>query len=354
MAANKSPEKEAPAKKTPAKKTPANKTPANKTPADKGAKKTPTRGKRKPAAAKSKGLSPADLLGEPPADVLGLVSAIETDGGKVLAPYRDPLEGKWVVLAALPLDRVQLTSFQRDVSESHVDKLVDAIKRTGRFLDPLICVRGEDGKYLTPNGGHRLTALTRMGATSITALVLPEPELKYKILALNVEKAHVLKERALEVVRMVRSLVELGGKESDYALDLEDPALATLGACYEERARFAGSAYHPILKRIDTFLDLPLDDALVERHRRAGRLLEVEDKVAAIIKALKAKGFDSPYLRNFVVARLNPLGPTRRGKKSEEALDPKVFDEKIDKMLEKAQKFDVDKVDEGAVARASG
>jgi ParB family chromosome partitioning protein len=139
-----------------------------------------------------------------------------------------------------------------------------------------------------------------------------------------------------------------------YATDLEDPALATLGACYEDKARFAGSAYHPILKRIDTFLDLPLEEALIERQRRAQKVLAVEEKVAAIIKSLKAKGFDNPYLRNFVVARINPLAPAKRGKKADEPVAPERFDEKIDKMLEKAEAFDLDKVDAGAVAKASG
>jgi ParB family chromosome partitioning protein len=316
-------------------------------------KKTPTRGKRKPKEAGSTGLAPAEVAadaGDAPDDVKALAQSITDDGGAVLAQYKDPLAGGWVTLAALPLEKVAPTPYQRDVSEAHVDKLVDAIQRTGHYLDPIIAIRdgGEEGpSYFTPNGGHRLASLTRMGVKTITALVLSEPRLAFKILALNVEKAHALKERALEVIRMVRELAKLGGKETDYVAELEDPAYITLGACYEENGRFAGSAYHPILKKCDDFLDVEMADALVERERRAARLMEVESKVVGIIKSLKDKGFDSPYLRNFVVARINPLRFSKRGGKHD-------FDETLDKLNDKADKFDLAKVKDSDVSKAAG
>jgi ParB family chromosome partitioning protein len=313
-------------------------------------KKKATRGKRKPQEASSAGLSPDEVATDPetvPEDVGKLAYAVTADDGAVLARYRDPLFGHWVILAALPLEKVKPTPYQRDVSEAHVDRLVDAIQRTGLYLDPIICVRSADGVYLTPNGGHRLASLTRMGAKTITALLLPDEKLAFKILALNVEKAHALKERSLEVIRMVRELVKLGGQEKDYAAELEEPSYITLGACYEEKARFAGSAYNPVLKRVDAFLDLPMADALVERERRAAKLLAVEEQVGRVIKELKAKGFDNPYLRNFVVARINPLRFAKRGATAD-------FDETIDKMLAKATDFDLGKVKAEDVSKAGG
>lgn len=315
----------------------------------KAAKKAPTRGKRKPAPAHSRGLSPDEVASaaETPPDVVRkLMEAIKEDGGAALTAYREPLEGRWVVPAALPVEKVEPTPFQRDVSEPHVDRLVDAMKRAGLYLDPIVCVR-EGEMYWTPNGGHRLAALKRMGAKSVLALVVPEREVMFKILALNTEKAHALKERALEVIRMVRELAKLPGKETDYVAELEEPSYVTLGVCYEHNGRFAGSAYQPILKRADSFLDLPLEEALAERERRAERLLELEAEVQKVMKGLKEKGFESPYLRAFVVARINPL----RFSKSDKAPD---IDATLDKMLDKARAFDLAKVKSEDLSRTGG
>ena len=50
--------------------------------------------------------------------------------------------------------------------------------------------------------------MRRLGAKSITALVVPDREVAWQILALNTEKAHNLKERSLEVIRIYRGLVD--------------------------------------------------------------------------------------------------------------------------------------------------
>jgi ParB family chromosome partitioning protein len=105
---------------------------------------------------------------------------IERDGGSVLAVFRDPLGGLWQIFAALPLDRVEPTPFQRDLSEAHAKRLTNVIDGLGRFLDPIIAVRKKDGGFWTPNGHHRLSAMRRLGARSIVALVLPEAEVAYR------------------------------------------------------------------------------------------------------------------------------------------------------------------------------
>src|SRR5207245_572896 len=119
--------------------------------------------------------------------------------------FREPLGGEWTVLAALPVDRVAPTPFQRDLSETHAKRLVETIGKLGRYLDPIIAVPA-DGGWWTPNGRHRLEAMTRLGAKAVTALVVPDPEIQYKILALNIEKAHNLREKSLEVIRMYRAM----------------------------------------------------------------------------------------------------------------------------------------------------
>jgi len=309
----------------------------------------PRKRKKKSAEAASRGLAATELSqGDPEPRVLALRDAVVSDGGSPLALFRDPLGGHWQLLAALPIDKVEPTPFQRDLSDAHVGRLASVVDALGRFLDPIIAVRTEEGRYWTPNGNHRLTAMRRLGARSIVALVLPETEVAYKILALNTEKAHNLREKALEVIRMARDLAGRGdaAPERQYSLEFEEPAFLTLGVCYEKNGRFAGGAYHPVLKRVDEFLPEPLGRALAVREARAARLLELEEAVAAAIAGLKERGFESPYLRAFVVARINPL----RFHKGE----PPSFDATLEKMIGSARKFKPESVKAEQVARAAG
>ena len=114
----------------------------------KTAKKPARRKKRPEGAPRSRGVAPDALgSGSPPAAVTRLAEAIENDGGSVLASYRDPLGGNWQIFAGLPIDRVEPTPYQRDLSDAHVAKLCSAIDRLGRFLDPIIVVRTPYGHY---------------------------------------------------------------------------------------------------------------------------------------------------------------------------------------------------------------
>ncbi len=231
--------------------------------------------RRRKVAGASTGLAAAELLAAaPPGEVAELHALIEQDGGKALAVYREPYGGRWVILAALPIDLVAATPYQRNLSDTHVRKLEGVISKIGRFLDPIIAIRAkkpeETIKYWTPNGHHRLSAMRTLGAKSITAIVVPETSVAYQILALNTEKAHNLREKALEVIRMYREFAQLGDLNEDAcALEFEEPALITLGLCYEERPRFSGGAYHPVLKRVDTFLSCSCGEALKTREDRA-------------------------------------------------------------------------------------
>lgn len=304
-------------------------------------KKTPTEG--------SRGLPAGVLLAGPvPPEVESLARAIQEDGGSVLAIYRDPLGAHPTVLAGLPLDRVEPTPFQRDLSEAHAKKLADVIDKIGAFLDPIIAFRRPDGHYWTPNGRHRLEAMKRLGGRALVALVVPDERVAYQILALNTEKAHNVRERAIEVIRMARSLADAGSDraEKDFSFEFEEPALLTLGLCYEARPRFSGGSYHGLLRASDAFLDLPLAEALTHREAQAARLLELDDRVTEIAAALKARGFESPFLKPFVVARLNPL---RFRKGAQMAVD-----DVLDRMLDAARSFDVGRVRPDQIARTGG
>lgn len=296
------------------------------------------RAARRKRASKSAGLEALDCsIGITP-ELAPVAQRVEREEGCVLATYRDPLGGNALLLAILPIDRIQPTPFQRDLSDTHHKRLAEVIQKIGRFLDPVIAVSAPEGGFWTPNGYHRLEAMRRLGARSITALVIPEPEIAQQILALNTEKAHNLKERSVEVIRIYRWLVEGRGREPEASFEfyLEDPSLATLGIAYEQRRMFAGGAYHPVLRRVEPFSDEPIRATLKVHERRAAQLLELEDQVAAVVGKLKERGFQSPYLRTFVVARINPL----RWIKGE----PPPAEKVLQTMLERAAKFNIEKV----------
>ncbi|HSE63774.1 MAG TPA: ParB/RepB/Spo0J family partition protein [Thermoanaerobaculia bacterium] len=310
----------------------------------------PPRKKKKSAEPSSRGFGATELAPrDVPAEVRKLEREIEADGGSLLCAYRDPLGGRWQVLAGLPIEKVAPTPFQRDVSPAHVTRLAAVIDRLDRFLDPIIAVRSPDGLYWTPNGSHRLTALRNLGAKSVTALVLPDPEVAYKILALNTEKAHNLREKALETIRMARDLAEKNPKrpEKDFALEFEEPSFLTLGLCYEANGRFSGGAYHPVLKKVDEFFGAPLPEALERRRARAETVLALDKAVSDAVAALKERGMQSPYLRAFVVARVNPLRFQRGTNRPE-------FDTTISKMLVSARNFKVGSIKMEQLARAGG
>jgi ParB family chromosome partitioning protein len=226
------------------------------------------------------------------------------------------------------------------------------MKKLDRFLDPIIAVRMGEGSYWTPNGNHRLSALKKLGARSVVALVLPDAAVAYSILALNTEKAHNIREKALEVIRMARSLADADPPraEKDFALEFEEPSLLTLGVCYEERARFSGGPYQSILRTIDAFLDVPLPEAIGIRKERAAKILALDDAVTHAVEALRKRGLESPYLKGFVVARVNHL----RFRRASPGSPPPPFDDTLERMLGAADRFDAESVRPDQVARASG
>src|SRR5271165_7099423 len=202
------------------------------------------RGKLAPGT-NARGLDAADVvIAMDSAEIADVVALVRSSGGALIGAYREPLGGRPLVLASLPLHAVQPTPFQRDLSPTHAKRLASKIDETAAFLDPLIVVRGEDGRLWTQNGRHRLAAGKVLGLKQITALISPDEALAYRILALNTEKAHNLRDRSLEVIRMARSLATRhpASKEIQYAAEFESAELLTLGIVYEKSGRFAGGA----------------------------------------------------------------------------------------------------------------
>jgi ParB family chromosome partitioning protein len=287
------------------------------------------------------------VLAELTGDALATKAAVEKAGGLVVGQYSDPIGRHPLLLAVLPLAAVEPTPFQRDVSDLHHKKLADVIDRTGMFLDPIIAITAAKEGFWTPNGGHRLAAMRRLGAKSITALVVPRREVAWQILALNTEKAHNLKDKSLEVIRIFRNLLEESAAkpEKDFAYYFEEASLIKMGLCYERNARFSGGLYHPFVRRLTDFSDESLTKTLKIHERHAEMLLELDAKVIEVVAKLKAKGFVSPYLKTFVVARCNPLRFMK---------EPPELEELIKTIRGKVERFNVDKIKPEDITASGG
>ena len=323
-------------------------------------KKAAPRKPKKPAI-EPVGIEAAGLpIGTDDPALAALIKAVADAGGAPIGAWKDPLGGHPLLLAALPIDKVAPTPFQRDVSPAHVKKLSFAIGKTRRFLDPIIAMLSEQGQeigsaspstpavpFLTPNGNHRLTVMRELGAKSIVALLVPERQVAYQILALNIEKAHNLRERAIEVRRLVVDLATWApGGEKDFEVELEEPALVTVGFAYDGKPRLSGGAYMPVLKKVDSWIDGSLTDAIEERKRRAALVLTLDEAVDGAIARLKESGLTSPYLRAFVVGRINPLRFIKG--------DPPSLDELMATMTKRASGMDAGKIKAGDIAASGG
>ena len=284
---------------------------------------------------------------DPPKAVASLLEQVDRDGGRVLAVYREPVGGHWQAFCLLPLEKVVPTPYQRDLSPTHVKRLTDVVKKIGRFVDPIVVVSPRPGVYWTPNGHHRRTALEKLKAEMVPAILISEADVAFQILALNTEKAHNLKEKSLEVIRMYRGLVEEQPKsgEEDWTFQFEAPHFVTLGLLYEENRRFAGGAFAPILKRVDKFLKGRLPDTLEARGERAAKVKAADEALAKAVAALKKRGINHPYVKNYVLARTSPLTRARKTLPS--------FDQTFSKLVAAIEGFDVSKVRYEDVQRAA-
>ncbi|MEA3192791.1 MAG: ParB family transcriptional regulator, chromosome partitioning protein [Betaproteobacteria bacterium] len=310
-------------------------------------KRAPARRPRKQKAG-SRGMSPSECVLESlSGEAQQVKNRVEDEGGIVVGAYSDPLGKNPLLLAILPIDRIEPTPFQRDLSQVHHRRLADVIDRTGFFLDPVIAVTAPEKGFWTPNGRHRLDAMRRLGAKSITALVVPKRELAWQILALNTEKAHNLKDKSLEVIRIYRNLMEEtpGKTEKEFSYYLEEPSFVTMGLCYEKNPRFSGGVYNSFVRRLTEFSEESLAKTLKRHEKVAGMILELDEKVAEVVKKLKAKGFVSPYLKTFVVARSNPLRFMKEAPELEDL---------IKTIRGKVERFNVDKIKQSDIVASGG
>ena len=275
---------------------------------------------------------------EPPRAAQELAARVESDGGHVLAVYREPVGDHWQIFCLLPLARVEASPYQRDLSPTHVKRLTESVKKLDRFIDPVVALSPRPGVYWTPNGNHRRTALVKLKADYLPAILVVEPEVGYQILPLNVEKAHNLKEKSLEVIRMYRGLAEEQptSTEEAWAFQFESAHFVTLGLLYEGNKRFAGGAFAPILRRVDTFLKATLKKGIEEREERAALVRAADEALNVVVAKIKKRGINHPYVKNYVLARTTPLTRARK------TLPP--FEQTFRKLADALADFDPGKV----------
>jgi ParB family chromosome partitioning protein len=118
-----------------------------------------------------------------------------------------------------------------------------------------------------------------------------------------------------------------------------------MGLCYEKNPRFSGGVYNPFVRRLSELSDSPLEKALRRHEKIADMILELDEKVAAVVAKLKAKGFVSPYLKTFVVARSNPLRFMK---------EPPELEDLIKTIRGKVERFNVDKIKQEDIVASGG
>ncbi len=284
--------------------------------------------------------------GKPPQSIHKLAAQIEADGGAPLAAFEEPIGDHWHLFAMIPAARLAPTPFQRDLSPAHLKRLTAVMHKLKRFTEPVVVVRSDDG-YWTPNGNHRRAAAVKLGATMIPAIVMPEAEVAYQILALNTEKAHNLKDKSLEVIRMYhgRLAAHPRASEKDFEFEFEKAAYITLGLLYERKRNFTGAVYSPILSRVDTFMNQPLKDAIEERGERAAMVERADQLLNDLVARGKQRGLTHPYLKSFIIARCNPLSRARKTMPS--------FKSALNGLVKSLEEFDLARIHFGQIRDAA-
>jgi ParB family transcriptional regulator, chromosome partitioning protein len=284
---------------------------------------------------------------EPSKAARALAEQVGRDGGHVLAVYQEPVGEHWQLFCLLPRTKVEASPYQRDVSPTHVKRLTEAVKKIDRFVDPILAVSPEPGVYWTPNGNHRRTALDKLKADYVPTILVAEPEVAFQVLPLNTEKAHNLKEKSFEVIRMYRALAEQQptSTEEAWAFQFESAHFVTLGLLYEQNKRFAGGAFAPILRRVDKFLKGTLRRGIDDRGERAEMVRAADETLGQVVAKVKKRGINHPYVKNYLLARTTPLTRARKTLPS--------FEQTFKKLRDNLEDFDVAKVRYDEIQRSA-
>src|SRR5438309_6553557 len=183
---------------------------------------------------------------------------------------KDPLKRQPLTITLARTSELEVIGHQRKPRPAHLKALTASIERLG-FITPLVAVQRDD-KYVIIDGQHRFQAAAELGVKEFPVVVVPE-KLARRMMSLNVEQSLNIRERSTIALSIYREMLEESPtRKEDHGevVDVIEKAhVVTLGLAYEGSGRLAGSAFEPLLKKCDGFLDKPLREAYEIRQGRA-------------------------------------------------------------------------------------
>ncbi len=250
---------------------------------------------------------------------------------------KDPLKRQALTITTVKKGDLEVVGHQRKPRPAHLKALTASMERMG-FITPLVAVE-RDGKYVVIDGQHRLAAGTELGVKEFPVVVVPA-DLARRMMSLNVEQNLNIRERATIALSIYREMLEETPERSEDDGDvvdiLETVHIVTLGLAYEKNGRLAGSAFEPILKNCDGFVDQPLTEAYEARQGRAERVLEAAKQVKAVEDALKATSGWHSMAKYQIISYANPAKRARKAADFDKTFAK--FIEKLEELAESPQK----------------
>lgn len=190
--------------------------------------------------------------------------------------YQDPVSGEFLEMRLVKASDLTNGQFQRPLSKTLVNKLHVSVG-TG-FLVPVICVH-VNGQLEVIDGQHRLQALidARGPDVAVPVIVVPE-KWRYNPLLLNIEKGDNIKDKCHKVHALYMHYLETSPEaiERDLIAPAIEPHLPTLAIAHVEQTLSSPSLVETLVKKLDSYLDMPMTQAIEERRRRAEKVCEVE------------------------------------------------------------------------------
>ena len=96
---------------------------------------------------------------------------------------------------------------------------------------------------------------------------------------------------------------------------------------------------------MDRFLKAGLGKAYAEREGRTGRVEAADGVLDDVVKRIKRRGITHPYVKNFVLARCNPLSRARKSLPT--------FEQTFEKLTAALEKFDPERIRLEDITRAA-
>lgn len=212
------------------------------------------------------------------------------------------------MLAQVHKDKIINSPFQRSLSEALVKKLKVSIETCG-FLVPLVLVKltpelasklgiplgNSEEKYLLVDGQHRFTAGLACGITEFPAFIAPKEVLNYP-LHLNTEKADNIRDKATKIYNLYLQAAKFAPQVSEAdafsaPLNADGSYVIPIAFALKEKGLKSPSLVEDFAKKVFTFSDLPLSEAITQRRKEADLLVSLESAVLSTAEAFGVQDF---------------------------------------------------------------